>query len=140
MKLLDGRTVTDTVKVSLTAADVTAIADDAVLATIAVPANTLITKIFAISDDLDTNASPTLEIDLGHTGFTDTDGTTVAAAPTVVASSDITETGGQLISDGLFLVGVGGTSVQVRAEGTAATAAAGDIRVGYIGVAVPAGS
>ena len=146
MKLLHGRTVTDTRKVTLTAAEIGAISDADTLVSIAVPADTLVTSVFVIADELDTDGSPTLEIDVGHDGYVDFDGATVAAdADGINDSSDITETGGQLRSDTILMVGTDpddnytGTTISVVAEGAAATAnpAGGSIRVGYIGVAVP---
>ena len=147
MKLLEGRTVTEVVKASFTAAEVGDIADGDVLVSVAVPRNTLVLQTFVIADDLDSNGSPTLELDVGHSGYTDTDGDVVAASDDALgASLDISETGGQNVDTTILLVGDsegtdgGGTVLRVKAEGTAATGAAGDIRIGYVGVAIPAGS
>lgn len=141
MKLLDGRTVTEIRKFSFTAAEVTALSATDVVASIAVPGNTLITSVFIVSDDLDSDASPTLEIDVGFSAYKDFDGDTVAADASAIANSlAITETGGEDIQDTLLMIGADGVTLEATVESTAATGDAGDIRIGYTGVAVPSGS
>lgn len=143
IKTLEGFRVSDVLSANFLAADVDTFDNGTIVFRTRIPAGTVIDHIRISNGDLD--AGGTIAADVGHTGWKDPDGNTVAAVgdyffdgvTTILtgAGKSIIEYGNDSAGEPPLFV-TGDTEIQVVAKGAATTGQDGDVVVIISGTSV----